>query len=135
MTQQPSGPPPSLLALAESVSARLAAAAVPFSIRYIEPSDVSSWRLAVDAEEGSVDLMFGTHDSNDIAVVFDYQEEVSVEVATEFVAMSLDLISEDVWLALFDEEVQARRTAEGQARRKKRRERRDAWLTRLGLRR
>ena len=123
-----------MLAFADSVSARLAAAGVPFSLRYIEPSDVSSWRLAVDADGDSVDLMFGTHDSEDIAVVFDYQEEVSVGVATEFVAMSLGLISEDAWLALFDEEVEARRAANGQARRQRRRERRDGWLTRLGLR-
>ena len=132
--QQRSGPPPSLLALAESVGARLDAAAVTHAIRYIRPTQVASWRLAVDVADGSVDMIFGQHDSDDLAVVFDHQEDVSVEVATEFVAMSLDLSSEDEWLELFDREVEARRAQEREARRERRRDLWDVWRRRLRLR-
>jgi hypothetical protein len=66
-------------------------------VRFIEPDHVSSWRLAVDVEEGTVDLMFGNHHTDTIGVVFDYQEDVSLGLATEFVAMSVGLVSEDEW--------------------------------------
>lgn len=59
---------------------------------------------------------------------------MSVELATEFVAMSLDLITEDEWRSMFDREVRAEAEAVRVARAEKRRHRRDAWRKWLGLR-
>lgn len=63
MERQGGGPPRSLLLLAEAVERRLDAASIPFSVRYIAPSDIASWQLAVDVEDGTVDFIFGNHDS------------------------------------------------------------------------
>lgn len=125
--RQGGGPPRSLLLLAEAVERRLDAAGIPFSIRYSAPSDIASWRFAVDVEDGTVDFIFGSHESEQVAVVLDYQEDVSVELATEFVAMNLDLITEDDWRSMFDREVRAEAEADLLARAEKRRQRRDAW--------
>jgi hypothetical protein len=115
-----------LAALAEAVVQRLGEAGVNHTFRFIEPTEVSSWQFVVDVDEGSVDLIFGTHASDKVAVIFDYQQEISLPLATEFVAMSVGLITEEQWLAMRKDEVEADQEAS-------RRARRDRWKARLRM--
>lgn len=119
-------PPTSLRDLAEAVERRLSPAGVTYAIRFIPPTDVSWWSLAVDFEDGSVDDLYAARQGSRIAVVPNCQEDVSVGLAAEYVAMCADLLTESAWWQMVRDEQQSERDA-------RKTQRRERWRARLGL--
>ncbi|MDX6275338.1 MAG: hypothetical protein QOJ92_2548 [Frankiales bacterium] len=120
-------PPLALQRVAESVAKRLRTAGVAYTIRFMPPTEVNSWRLAVATDDEEEGYVFGSHGIDTIGVIPVSQEDVSVAVATEYVLMSLGLLSEPEWWETFQRE----KAAERQQRRAARRAR---WRARLGMR-
>jgi hypothetical protein len=119
-------PPVALSDLAAAVEHRLSSAGVTHEIRFVPPTDVSWWSLAVDFEDGSVDDLYAARQGNRIAVVPDRQEHVSVRLAVEYLAMGADLLTENAWWLM----VRAEQKRERDAHKQRRGER---WRARLGL--
>lgn len=120
-------PPLSLQRVAASVAERLTTAGVAHTIGFMPPTDVNSWRLSVATDDEEEDFVFGAHGIDTVGVIPARQEDVSVAVATDYVLMSLGLLSEPEWWEKFN----AEKSAEQQERRAARRAR---WRARLGMR-
>lgn len=106
--------PASLRDLAAAVERRLTRGEVTHAIRFIPPTDVAWWSLAVDFEDGSVDDLYAARQGELIAVVPDRQGEVSIALAAEYVAMCADLLSEADWWVLVRHEQRTTRDLHSQ---------------------
>lgn len=131
MALAPGEPPPSLRLVAQMVKQRLDEAQVHHTVGFLPPTDTAPWRLSVDSDKGYVDLVFGNQATDVVWVVDAYDEEVSPGLATEFVAMSLDLLGEEEWRAMLGREQAAVRQAAAELRTEFRRARRARWRARL----
>ena len=60
------------------------------------------WRLAVLVEDGVLDDLFGMPGDDLIGVVPEQDEWVPVDVATEYVAMCVDLVDEVEWTQMLE---------------------------------
>ena len=101
-----------------AIDRRLSPADVVHTIRFIPPDEVSWWSLAVDFEDGSVDDLYASPSNDRIAVVPDRQEDVSIALAAEYVAMCADLLTERDWWVM----LRAERHRNTEAARMRRRE-------------
>lgn len=86
-----------------AVEARLADAGVRHRTEIVR-GKITPWVLAVHTNDGVIDDLFGVPGSQLIGIVPRYLEDVSIELATEYVAMCCDLLPESRWWQLFDAE-------------------------------
>jgi len=92
--------PPILDRVSQAIDERLSKAGVSHKLRRIPPADNSWWCLAVDLEEGIVDDRSCALNSDVVAIIPRHQENVSIELATEYVAVCASLMPEKAWWAL-----------------------------------
>jgi hypothetical protein len=116
-----------LVRLEAAVRARLGDAGIEHRTEIVK-GRTTPWVLAVWTDDGLIDDLMGVPGRDLIGIVPRYQEDVSVELATEYVAMCHGLLAEDEWWGMFEVE---RARAEAQ-RRAERRARLRRWLGRTG---
>lgn len=110
-------PPLALQRLAESVRERLSGLGMAHTTRFVPPTEPNNWRLFVATEDAEEGYIFGAHGSDTIGVIPGDQEDVSVALATEYVLMSLDLITEAEWWEICRVEKRGERELHRAARR------------------